>query len=334
VSIALVMTVRDEAALLRPNLLYHHYMGVDLAFVYFDGSTDGSLASIASLPFVHAGVSVGAERFAARADLGHAVPYADTHVTARQVLDISDALERARAAGCAWLLAIDADELVAPHLADARPGALRALLESVPAGTQCVQFPTLEVLQGETEYDNVFAEATLFKRDAARLRRRVKDPLRDRVVGAPGFYGHRSGKSALRLSADAVSKTPHAFAGRDDSVLPTLTAGHLLHYYCYSFQAFLTKFRRFHDHPDRDLWGRPVAPLKRLWRDVVNHPGFTEADLRAYYRAWVMFAERDIARLRRPTWLGLIPRRPPVVEVRAPQRVFEALARAPVGAGA
>jgi hypothetical protein len=331
VTVALVMTVRDEEALLRANLLYHHYMGVELAFIYSDGSTDGTLASVESLPFVHAGPSVGPDRAGGRPELARAVAQMGWNHRARKVLNAWDSMERARAAGCTWLLMIDADELVAPELVGAQPGAFSRLLEDVPHDVQCVRFPALEIVQRMHEYDKVFAQATLFKRSGARIRRRVLDPLRGRTVKVDGFYGHTGGKSAVRLTADAGPWTAHEFVGRDGSKLRTVAAGCLLHYYCYSFGSFLAKFRRFHDC-DTYLSGAPLKPLKRLWRDVVNHPGFTEADLHAYYQAWVAFDEREIQRLRRSTWLGVIPRAPGVIEVTAPRRVFEALARSPVGA--
>jgi hypothetical protein len=40
IKIALVMTIRNEERALRSNLLYHHALGVDTAFVHSDGSTD------------------------------------------------------------------------------------------------------------------------------------------------------------------------------------------------------------------------------------------------------------------------------------------------------
>jgi hypothetical protein len=135
------------------------------------------------------------------------------------------------------------------------------------------------------------------------------------------------------LTADAVPWTPHHFVGRDGSTLRTVLAGRLLHYYCYSFDAFVSKFRRFRDW-DAILSDAPLKPLKRLWRDVVNHPDFSTAELAAYYRRWVAFDEREIRRLRRSTWLGVIPRSPDVIEVTAPRRVFEAVAQAPLGAPA
>ncbi len=328
-TIALVTTVRDEEALLRHNLRYHHFLGVDLCLVYDDNSADGTVESVAALPFVRCGPSLTASQATDRPELARAVAHLRSHTTARQVVNTADAMERARAAGCAWLLSIDADELACADQDRAAPGALRALLEGLPPDVECVRFPALEVVQRDRAYDNVFAEATLFKRDGAAIRRRIEDPLRGGAVTARGFYGHVAGKSAVRLAASAVPRTPHRFTRPDGGALVTATAGRLLHYYCHDAQAFLARFRRFSDHPDVHLWNAPVEPLKRLWRDVVNHPGFTPDEVLAYYRRWVAFDERAIRRLRRERWLGVIPRRPPVVEVTAPRQVFEALAHAP-----
>jgi hypothetical protein len=320
------MTVRDEGELLRANLLYHHHLGVDLAFVYADGPLDEA-APVASLPFARVARSVGPERFAGRAGLAGAVARVDTHVTARQILNTCDAMERARAAGCAWLLALDADELACPDLDRGEHGALRTLLEAVPAGVACVRMPTLEVVQRAVVYGNVFAEAGLFKRDPRAIRRSVLDPRRGTLLAVRGFYGHTAGKSAVRVGAGAVPRTVHRFRGPGGRPLPTISTGHLLHYDSATFHSFARKYRRFRGHPDLHLWGAPIAPVKGLWRDVVNDPRFNEAELEAYYRRWVAFGDDEIARLRRSRWLGIVPRRPAVIEVTAPRQVFAALAR-------
>lgn len=333
-TVALVTTVRDERELLRANLLYHHYLGVETAFVYSDGSTDGTLASVESLPFVQAGPSLGAERIAGRPEFARAAAHVGSHTTARQIINTWDAMERARAAGCTWLLSLDADELACAHPNRAESGAIAALLETVPAQVQCLRFPTMEIVQRGIDYANVFAQETLFKREGTRIRRRVRDPLRRRTVTVRGFYGHTAGKSALRLAADAVPRTPHRFTARDGSALVTVTTGALLHYYCYNAASFVAKFRRFSDHPDVHLWQAPTEPTKRLWRDVVNHAGLSVAEIDAYYRRWVAFDERRVRQLRRSTWLGIIPRRSAVVEVTGPQRVFAALAQVPASGGA
>lgn len=324
-TVALVTTVRDEEVLLRHNLRYHHFLGVDLCFVYSDGSTDGTVESVASLPFVQCGPSLAADAAPAGPELARAITHLASHTTARQVVNMADAIERARAAGCAWLLAIDADELACVDPDRAEPGALRILLAGLPADVECVRLPTLEVVQLDRPYANVFAEQTLFKRGGAPIRRRVRDPLRGGSVPARGFYGHTTGKVAVRLSAAVVPRTPHRFTRPDGSPLATATAGHLLHYYCHDFPSFVAKFRRFRDHPDVHLWNAPVEPLKRLWRDVVNHEGLTPDDLRAYYRRWVAFDERRVRRLGRARWFGLVPRRPAFVEVTSPRQAFAAL---------
>jgi hypothetical protein len=116
--------------------------------------------------------------------------------------------------------------------------------------------------------------------------------------------------------------------GPDGAALPTAVAGHLLHYYCPDFESFVAKYRRFSDHPDVHLWNNPVDPLKRLWRDVVNAPGATEAGLRAYFARWVAFDDRAVRRLARTRWLGVWPRRAAVVEVTGPRRALAATAAA------
>ena len=51
--IGIATTVKNEEALLRYNLLYHHYLGVDKFFIFSDGSTDKTIESVEDLPFVH-----------------------------------------------------------------------------------------------------------------------------------------------------------------------------------------------------------------------------------------------------------------------------------------
>jgi len=61
--IGLVTTVKNEQALLRRNLLYHHYLGVDEGYVYADDPADGTIQTVADLPFVRPRSTVPADRF-------------------------------------------------------------------------------------------------------------------------------------------------------------------------------------------------------------------------------------------------------------------------------
>ncbi len=65
VGLSMVITVKNERALLRDNLLYHHFVGVDHFYVYSDGGTDGTIESVCDLPYVMTADSVPPSLFAA-----------------------------------------------------------------------------------------------------------------------------------------------------------------------------------------------------------------------------------------------------------------------------
>lgn len=327
--IALVMTVRNEVDVLRTNLDYHRYLGVDVMYVYDEGSDDGTPDSVRDLDGVEVGSSVDPGKFGGRSELVELVAAAPTLLTARQALNTVDAMERARAAGAEWLISIDADELVAIDLANEAPGQLAIALGEVPAPAESVVFPTLEMVQRRVEYEDVMAQETLFKRSAARrLARDVWDPFLGRARRLPVVYGHLAGKSALRLSVDAVPYSVHRFRHAGGRRLRAAVVGHLLHYYCADENAFIRKFRLIGDQPDVYLRGEPVPAQKRLWRDVVSRAGLSDDELRDYFRRWVMFDQRQLEKLTHRR-LGPLPRASAVVEVLAVQRLLEAMAQAP-----
>jgi hypothetical protein len=324
-SVALVMTVRDEQELVRANLLYHRYLGVELAFVYDDGSTDRTVESIADLPFVRVQPTVSPSDVAEDEHAGLTAEALQRHVTARQNLNAIHAMELARAADAQWLLSIDADELACLDLSRSEPDQLARALAGVPPTTEAVVLRPLEIVQRRLSYDDVLADETLFKRSDVKLERSTYDPFEKRLRVVPGVYGHFAGKSAVRLGAAARPSTVHRFVRPDGKRLRTADLGYLLHYYCHSFEAFVRKFRAFRDHPDRHLRGQEVPLQKRLWRDVVNRAGLDEDELRDYYARWVMFGEQDIARLMHRRALGLLPLPPALVEVTAVRRALEAM---------
>jgi hypothetical protein len=325
-TVAIVMTVRDEQELLRSNLLYHRYIGVEHAYVYDDGSRDGTLASIADLDFATVKPTVPRDLFRDRGDLAGFVASYQTHLTARQSLNVVDAMADARAAGATWLAHIDADELLAADLTQQKAGALRELFDGQAATTDAVIFKPLEVLQRRLEYDDVFTQESLFKRGNAQDRRKTYDPFQKRTEEVSIIYGHSVGKSAVRLDAGAIPATVHRFGRADGRPLASREAGHLLHYYCHSFEAFVSKFRLMKDHPDKHVRGDNVVLQKRLWRDVVNRAGLDEAALRDYYEQWVMFGSDEVARLSKPHGWGPLRQLPVVVEVDAVRRVMDQIA--------
>ncbi len=324
-SIALVMTVRDERVLLRANLLYHHFLGVDRCFVYDDGSVDGTLDTISDLPFVVVRRSADAATTPVPSALAQALDR-DFFVW-RQLLNVVQALDDAQASGIDWLVAIDADELVALDRRVARPNALAQALHGQPRSVDAVLFRPLEVLQRREAYGDVMVEETLFKRDHPGATRTTWNPFTNQVVRIPILYGHRNGKMAVRVKAGTQPRTIHRFVGPTGRSLATRAVGDLLHYYSHDFEAFRNKFRLISAHPDHHLHGGPVVLQKRLWRDVVNHAGLDDEQLREYYRRWVMFDEALIDRLSRPRRFRLGAA--PIVEVTSIRDLMSAGASSP-----
>ena len=102
-SIALVMTVRDEVEFLRQNLLYHQFLGAETAYVYDDGSTDGTADSVADLPFVRVAPTVSPDALPPEDRTDASADEPERYVTSRQNMNTIDAMRRARADGMTWL---------------------------------------------------------------------------------------------------------------------------------------------------------------------------------------------------------------------------------------
>ncbi|MCP5114962.1 MAG: glycosyltransferase family 92 protein, partial [bacterium] len=236
-------------------------------FVYFDGTTDGTRETVSDLPFVECAGSVNPERFPPVSHLRTAVKEAGRHHTARQVLNTCDALRRSRAAGLEWLIALDADELICPSTESVYPGQLRHLFGEIPQPVETVRFPCLEVVQRQFDGREVFGQ-TMFKTPGARIQRTLFDPFRNSTWVHQGFYGHESGKSAVRLSSAATPASVHRFTAIDGAPLVEFRLGWILHYNLYSHENFINKFRNLKDRPDWHLRsGRPISRHRRVWRD-------------------------------------------------------------------
>jgi hypothetical protein len=322
--IALVMTVRDERAMLRTTLLYHHFLGVDRCYVYDDGSTDDTVESISDLPFVVVRASPDSEAVELPDRLAHADEETRGIFSFRQLRNVIQAKADAAAAGFDWLLGIDADELVCLDRHKAVRGALADTLARQRTSVEAVVFPTLEVLQRQVSYADVMAQETLFKRANRRIQRDTFDPFTNTFHKVRAIYGHLGGKTAVRAGVEAVPRSNHRFVRPNGSRLRTRRMGNLLHYFSPDADSFMAKFRLMSQHPGHHLRGHDMPLQKRLWRDVVNRAGFTDDELRDYYAHWVMFDDKQIARLarRRLPWL-----RPTLVEVTSVQDALRQIAQ-------
>ncbi len=331
--VALVTTVRNERRLLRENLRYHHWLGVERSFVFLDRSTDGSGETVRDLP----GVTVVASsqpaavppRFAALPMVGNILAKLETHQTARQMVNTLVATDWARDAGCDWIVSLDPDELLCPSWTSLAAGDLVQQLQGVAEGIQAVQFLPLEVLPVRSSTGGTpFREASHFKNrfaqtgerylHAHRFPKRVHDPYRGQDWMSTDYLGHVAGKAAGRTGRDLLPCSVHAFQAADGSRPATLKTGWLLHYCNASFDSFLTRFRHRRAMPARWVNGAAVDPAEQLWQAMVNDGAFTEAQLEDYFWQQIAPSDAEVS-----AWRAAAP--DCLVEVPAVARAFAAL---------
>ncbi len=326
--IALAVTVRDESRLLRANLEYHHHLGVDRAFVYLDEEDDRTSRTVVDLPFVEISQCVPPVRFADVPGLEAFVDGWQTHLSARQSLNVIDAMSRASEQGCEWLLSIDADELVCIDRQWADPGALSERLAKLAPQVDSAWFPNLEVVQGLGEADLIFGEAIYFKRPDTPPRNVIRDPRSGARVSRTSFFGHSAGKSAVRLKRPTRPRSSHHFVTPSGESLTEAIVGELLHYYAYDFDDWVRRCRSYRGHADRHITGQAVEPQKLLWIDLVADQAMSRDALERYYNETIAFDAAALGRLSRRHWSGLF-RKPALVEVPAVVRFFSRRERAP-----
>jgi hypothetical protein len=293
------VTVRDEARLLPAHLEYHRLLGVERAYVYLDEPGDATQRSIAHLDWVSTSRCVAAERFRGVPGLERFVACWKTHLAARQALNVADAMGRAEAAGCEWLLAIDADELVCLNRTRAEPGALPRALARLPERVATGWLRNLEVVQCQRSAGLVFREARRFKRRRG-PGQPIRDPRSGRIVCRAWFFGHDAGKSAVRLGGAAVPAGSHGFLSPDGDALPTASIGELLHYYAYDYRDWIRRNRNYRGHTPHHLSGLAVEAQKLLWIELVET--LDAAALEDYFVQTLVLAPDEIARLEKWRW--------------------------------
>jgi len=325
---ALVLTVKNEARLLRDNLRYHRAIGVDHIFVYFDGTTDLGKESISDLDFVTISNSVTANTYQSMKFLEKFTSKASEHHTARQCLNTYDALMQCKVKGYDWLLSLDADELLCTHgdqISD-----LAAFFSSVPNVIDVVTFQTREVLTRQLAYTNVFAEETLFKTQPSfggrfqNIYKELYNPFTHNQERYSYWYGQHLGKAAIRVSSGLIPHNVHRYRHKDGSKPAQVQAGFVLHYHIYDATDFIKKFTNFSNRPDTYLSGNRVKGLKLLLRDVVNGSGMNASELTTYFKENLLFSQQEVRRLLQNRYLWFLKRDPaPLESITSVQQVFE-----------
>lgn len=322
--IAIVLTVKNEARLLRNNLLYHKAIGVDRTFVYFDNTTDNGRETISDLDFVTVTNSVEAQKYAHLEYLEKFTSQAAEHHTARQCLNTFDAQQQCMAADIDWLISLDADELICADFQ--RPSNLKSFFETITEEVDVVYFETLEALQQKMSYQNVFAEETLFKANRSAFFKKFYNPFTKSKQRFSWWYGQTMGKGAVSIKSDLIPHNVHRYKKMDGNKPRAIKKGNVLHYHAYDAEDFIKKFTNFSDRPNTFLSGNKVEDIKLLLRDVVNISGLDQNALDTYFSQNLLFTKKEVAKIRKGRKYFFFNIKPkPIEEVQSVKLTFEKL---------
>ncbi|WP_299101278.1 glycosyltransferase family 2 protein [uncultured Winogradskyella sp.] len=327
--VSLVITVKNEARLLRQNLLYHLGIGIEKVFVYFDGTTDNGQQLIKDIEGVETNASISAEKYSHLGYLKHLCDNRDVIHTARQCLNTYDAQMKCKALGVDWLISLDADEL---FLTDyIKPINLSHFFEAYKA-YDVIQFKTLEVLARKMAYDKVMLEEVKFKIQKNfkshfnRIYFKFFNPYNKQFLSHPHWLGHDMGKLAIRVDSNTIPKNVHRYQTIDKTALKSEKGGYLLHYHLYDYQDFIKKYQNFKAHPNTFLSGNKIGSLKTLWRDMVNDPQFDDLFLQRYFEDNILITEAKFKTLQHLRYFPFIKRKAKAIaDVTYPQTILKSV---------
>src|SRR5690606_14102293 len=301
--VAVVMTVKNEARLLKQNVLYHLGIGVHKIFVYFDHTTDDGAETIRDLEAVEINVSVATKTYQDKPYLEKFWSNAHEHHTARQCLNTYDAMQKCQAEQIDWLISLDADELflsskdglITIHEFFKEAGQLKA---------DIITLKPMEVVARKMAYHNVMLEETLFKTQKNfqskfdQIYHKVYDPYNQTHKTVSFWLGHTMGKAAIRVQSAAIPYNVHRYVSVDGGEpLKTISMGYLLHYHIYDFEDFIKKFQNFKEHPDTFLSGNKIEDLKSLWIRLINDTNHSSEYLKCYFEENLLFGPDKLNRL-------------------------------------
>lgn len=301
----MVMCVQNEERFLLENLLYHHALGVQKAYVFLDNSRDRSRAIAASLPWVQV------------IDVPGEVRENSRYISDLQSWCADQSLALARREGLEWILHIDPDEFAfaqndldyggaADHV-DApeilRRGNLPTLLSDTPDDIPMVSLQTVELVPVQLQEHAPFYAHRYFLRGEP-FPRCICDPLTGEVVEWKGVFAHDSGKSMVRTSAPVQCKNAHKWT-TDQGIrfperpknrsLPSVTRGIHYHYFVVSRAHWRQKYSQLAWNPTHWNGGKPVEFPKLCW--IRASQKLNEREIAAYLDEWLFLPQHRVREL-------------------------------------
>ena len=328
----MVLTVKNEARLLKQNVYYHLGIGIKKIYIYFDGTEDGGRDLVESIEGVECHESIDTDKYDHLPFLKKFTDQRSIQHSARQSLNSYDAEQRCLSEGMDWLISIDADEFFMPP-DEFKTDALHHFFEEVDSKDyEIVRFNVYEVIPRKMEYKHVVLEETLFKTKKNfkskfdQIYFKITDPYTNEQIITHFWLSHNMGKCAIKTGNDLIPHNVHKYKSKyEDKSANTVFAGHILHYFQYDANDFIKKSENFKFRPKQYLSGKRIGRLKNLYINLVNDPKKSRQDILEFYEENLLFNKRKVARLYKTRVFNILPRKESaVININRPSEVLQA----------
>jgi len=294
--LAIVTTVRCWDRSLEQWLAWHRAIGFDRLYVFCDQPSAGPATPPAELRLFQCDDAhwrrFGNHPLAIRLDAARRRDTLEWRqpelLMLRQSLNAELALFLAQQEEIAWLLHIDGDEMFDPGALDLQ--AHFAMLDA--AGVEQARYLNKEAVVTGDGGEDFFSELTLFKVNPKLLSEAQWALVCQAMGDKPYFLAYANGKSAIRVSPDALSSGVHGFRKRDGGRERSIFSEPAILHYPYGNYA---RFRARHEVPDAEPAQAVLAPE---WRPLplfaitkLPHVAGEPDALRPIFDRWVVLGD-------------------------------------------
>ncbi|MCK5855139.1 MAG: glycosyltransferase family 2 protein [Sulfurovaceae bacterium] len=232
IKIAITVTVRAEIGIIQYFINYHLNIGIDHIFIFFDDPNDNSFDYFRHINNISC----------IRCDTVHWAKLAcdeNSNIEARQINNANMALALAKNRGIDWIAHIDIDELIYTNIP------LKKILNTLPKNTNYLWLPPLEAIPNKIKHSAPFKEIHAFKQLPTKQHQYYRGMCEAAYFAGEYFRGHIGGKSITKISNKINSLNLHKPSADEKSLrVSTLDVACLLHYDCFDYDAWLTKWTR------------------------------------------------------------------------------------------
>ncbi len=289
IKVCIAATIRRFDADADQFIAYHLKLGVDKIYLFVSNPHENTMALPKSenVEVTLTGDQLK-EVWKGIADYDVVAPYISTETMARQYLNLSISLDKARNDQMDWIAHLDSDELLY-----CETGSIREILGATPDHVGQMVLANHEVMPSEIEIDMPFAEKLPFKKSRIFLSRRADMVAHHYFSMKKRFFfvAYINGKAICRLGPDTKASTigPHRFLPPSKHPSTWLAPQELsvLHYAETSFNRYQSKYIDLGDFPNTWFGTAEVTPFRIVSRNIMKEHG--EEALKKFYSEQVVF---------------------------------------------